>query len=182
MDEKKCLLLLTQDDKEAFALIYKKYWRQVYNFACLYISSKEDVEEIAQEVFVKLWDVRHFIRAEENFKGFLFIITRNIIFNQNRKKVNESFYKMSVLSALERDSYDLEAEIEAHDLSQYIDMLIEDMPPKRREVFNLSRKENMTYAEIAEKLDISVKTVERQINEALKYLKKNVVLLTFFLR
>ena len=113
---------------------------------------------------------------EDNFKGLLFIITRNLIFNQHRKSLNEDFYKMTVISAME-SSYDIEEEIEAKNLSDYIDLLINELPPRRREIFNLSRKENKSYKEIAELLHISEKTIENQISEALKYLRKNISML-----
>lgn len=94
--------------------------------------------------------------------------------------MNEDFYRMTVLSAME-DSYDIEEEIETKNLSEYIDLLIAELPPRRREIFILSRKENKSYKEIALLLDISEKTVENQISEALKYLRKNIILLSFFL-
>ena len=86
---------------------------------------------------------------------------------------------MTVLAAME-STYNIEEEIEAHNLSEYIDMLIQELPPRRREIFNLSRKQHLTYKEIAERLNISEKTVENQISEALKYLRKNIPMLVLF--
>ncbi|MEG1686182.1 MAG: RNA polymerase sigma-70 factor [Bacteroides sp.] len=180
MSETQILLQLKQGNKEAFASLYSKYWSKVYHFSKLYLTSKEDAEEIVQEVFIKLWDIRAFIREEENFEGFLFIITRNIIFNQNRRKINETYYKASVIAAFD-NFYTIEEQIDADNLKDYIDQLISELPPRRREIFDLSRKGNKSYREIAELLNISEKTVENQISEALKYLKKNVVLLSIFL-
>lgn len=160
--------------------LYKKYWRQVYNFSRLYLTNQDTAEEVVQDVFIKVWEGRDFMREDDNFKGLMFIITRNLIFNQHRKNLNEDFYKMTVLAAME-DSYDIEEEIEAKNLSEYIDMLINELPPRRREIFNLSRKGNKNYKEIAELLNISEKTVENQISEALKYLRKNITLLSLFL-
>ena len=113
-------------------------------------------------------------------KGLLFIITRNLIFNHYRKNVNEDFYKMTVLSAMDT-SYDLEEEITAYNLREYIDHLIEELPERRRIIFNLSRKEHKSYKEIASQLSISEKTVENQISEALRFLKKNIMLLIWFI-
>ena len=90
------------------------------------------------------------------------------------------FYKVTVLAALE-EPYDVEEEIDAHNLQEYIDRLIDELPPRRREIFNLSRKEQKSYKEIAILLNISEKTVENQISEALKYLKKNITLLLLFI-
>lgn len=181
MNDQEVLLLFKQGDREAFSLLYKKYWNQIYRFAQLYIVSNNDIEEVVQDVFIKLWDVRAFIREEDNFKGFLFIITRNIIFNKSRRKLNETSYKLLVLNALENDSFDMEEEISTHNLAEYIDTLIAQMPPRRQMIFNLSRKEGKTYKEIAEIMNISEKTVEKQITATLKYLKKNVILITYFL-
>ena len=94
--------------------------------------------------------------------------------------MNEDFYKVTVLAALE-EPYDVEEEIDAHNLQEYIDRLIDELPPRRREIFNLGRKEQKSYKEIAILLNISEKTVENQISEALKYLKKNITLLLLFI-
>ena len=180
MDDREFIWQLKQGDSKAFTYLYQKYWHQVYNFSRLYLSNRFIAEEIVQEVFTKVWEYHEFIKEGENFKGFLFITTRNLIFNQYRKKVNEDFYKMTVLSAIE-DSYNIEEEIEAANLSEYIDQLIEELPSRCREIFNLSRKEHKSYKEIAEILKISEKTVENQISKALRYFKQNFLLLFFFI-
>jgi RNA polymerase sigma-70 factor (ECF subfamily) len=180
MEENELILLLKQSNQEAFTTLYKKYWKQVYNFSRLYLTSQSVAEEVVQEVFIKVWESRDFMREGDNFKGLLFIITRNLIFNMHRKNLNEDFYKMTVLSAME-SSYDIEEEIDAKNLSEYIDLLIADLPPRRREIFNLSRKENKSYKEISQLLGVSEKTVENQIGEALKFLRKNLILLSLFL-
>ena len=177
--EKELIIRLKQGSKEAFTTLYKQYWKQVYDFSCLYLTSVSAAEEVVQEVFIKVWESREFLREDDNFKGLLFIITRNMIFNQHRKKLNEDFYRVTVLATMEK-SYDIEDEIETNNLREYIDLLIEELPPRRREIFNLSRKENKSYKEIALLLNISEKTVENQIHEALKFLKKNITLLLFF--
>ena len=180
MEERELILLLKQSSKDAFTALYKQYWKQVYNFSRLYLTSADAAEEVVQEVFIKIWETREFLREDDHFKGLLFIITRNLIFNRYRKNVNEEFYKVTVLAALE-EPYDVEEEIDAHNLKEYIDRLIDELPPRRREIFNLSRKGQKSYKEIALLLDISEKTVENQISEALKYLKKNITLLLLFI-
>lgn len=179
MDERELIIRLKQSSKDAFTALYKSYWKQVYNFSRLYLTHANVAEDVVQEVFVKVWETREFLREDDSFKGLLFIITRNLIFNQHRKNVNEDFYKLTVLAALE-EPYDVEEEIETHNLQEYIDRLIDELPPRRREIFNLSRKEQKSYKEIALLLNISEKTVENQISEALKFLKKNVTLILLF--
>ena len=83
-------------------MLYKQYWEKVYHFCGLYLNNRDVAEDVVQEVFIKVWESREFIREDDNFKGLLFVISRNLIFNQHRKNVNEDFYKMTVLSAMGR--------------------------------------------------------------------------------
>ena len=167
------------ENEKAFTTLYRLYWSKVYNFSRLYLSSITEVEEVVQEVFVKVWETRDFLRADDNFKGYLFIITRNLIFNQFRKSFNENAYKLTVLSAA-MDYYDMEDELSAADLKEFIKRMVGELPPRQQEVFKMSRDEHLTYKEIATRLNISEKTVERHINEAIKFLKKNIMLLSDF--
>ena len=143
MEERQIIKSLKEGDREAFSMLYKQYWEKVYHFCGLYLNNRDVAEDVVQEVFIKVWESREFIREDDNFKGLLFIITRNLIFNHHRKNVNEDFYKMTVLSAMDT-SYDLEEEITAYNLGEYIDHLIEELPIKerRRVIFNLNRKEH----------------------------------------
>lgn len=185
MDEKETIAQLKDGNHEAFSLIYKTYWSQVYNFCRLYITSVEDTKEIVQQVFVKVWEARALIKENENFKGFLFIITRNLIFNQSKKKFNENFYKVSVLNAFDQSNkeaqYEIEEEIATKQLSSYINLLIDKLPPRQREVFMLSRQSHLSYKEISTKLNISEKTVEHHITKAMRFIRENLHLFLVFL-
>lgn len=178
MEEKEVLLALKAGDEEAFKSLYSRYKQKVYNFARLYNTSSFEVEEIVQEVFVKLWESRDALDVDKNFEGYLFIITRNYIFNSCRRHFNEPFYRVTVLEALE-ESYNIEEELETSDLREHVQALINMLPPRQQEVYRLSREKHLTYKEIASDLHISEKTVEHHISDALKFLKKN--LLVYFL-
>lgn len=180
MDERAVLCKLKKGDKSAFESLYKFYWAKVFNFTRLYISSVADAEEVVHDVFIKLWENRIFIDEDKNFEGFLFIVTRNMIFNRSRKSFNESFYKMTVIEAAE-ESYSIEEELEVSDLKEYIEGLISQLSPRCQEVFRLSREQGLTYREIAERLNLSEKTVEHHISDALKFLKKRIPVYVFFL-
>lgn len=180
MAEKELIQLLSRGDEKAFTTLYRKYWPKVYNFSRLYLSSITEVEEVVQEVFVKVWETRYFLREDDNFKGFLFIITRNLIFNQFRKSFNENAYKLTVLASA-MPYYDIEDELSAADLQEFIQKMILELPPRQQEVFHLSRNEHLPYKEIAIRLNITEKTVERHINEALRFLKKNLMLYLIFI-
>ena len=77
MSEKELIILLKNGDEKAFTTLYRLYWSKVYNFSRLYLSSITEVEEVVQEVFVKVWETRDFLRADDNFKGYLFIILKS---------------------------------------------------------------------------------------------------------
>ena len=106
MEESRIIRLLKEGDRGAFSLLYKRYWQKVYGFCRLYLNSRERAEDVVQEVFIKLWEARELLREDDSPEGFLFIVTRNLVFNQYRKEVNEDYYKMTVLSALESSLQD----------------------------------------------------------------------------
>ena len=161
-DERDVITRMKAGDSEAFTVIYKRYWMKVYRFASLYILSGEDVEEIVQDVFVRLWQKRDLLDAERDLDGFLFIVTRNLIFNHTRSNFNHSFYRTTVQEAMEEASYDVEEDLYASDLRRRVDTLVGMLPPRQREVFLLSRKYQLTYKEIANRLHISEKTFDRK--------------------
>lgn len=182
MTEKNLILLLKQGDEAAFTALYKTYWGKVHNFSCLYLTSGDEVEETVQEVFMKLWEARASLNEEENFAGFLFIITRNIVFHQFRRSFNDRAYRETVLAAVRQDAYyGIEEQLFASDLKECIYRLISELPPRQQEVFRMSRIAHMSYREIAARLSISEKTVECHINKALKFLRKNLILLSLFI-
>lgn len=179
MDEKLLITELTNacdaKNNEAFTRIYDIYYPKVFHFAKLYATSEQDIAEIVQDVFVKLWENRHKLSEEKGLEGLLFIMTRNLIFNAGRSKIRESVFKMTVVRAMEAmDSGNLEDEVIATDLKAYIDELISVLPPRQREIFILSREQQLSYREIAERFNITEKAVERHIYLALKFLKKNI--------
>ena len=94
--------------------------------------------------------------------------------------LNYSFLKVTVLQAMEQE-YEEENKLELSDLKKYLSVLISQLPPRQQEIFRMSREQNLTYKQIAEQLSISEKTVERHINEALKFLKKNIMFYLIFI-
>ncbi len=146
----------------------------MYGFTRLYIDSVADAEEIVQEVFVRLWEHHPVLDEEKKPDGILFIMTRNIIFNRFRKSFNELFLIDTIASAWDMADGAVAGEVETEDLRQYIRTLVEMLPARQQEVFKLSRNEGFSYKEIAEKLHITPKTVERHINEVLKQLRRKL--------
>lgn len=163
-----------------FTRIYDEHWRQVLGFTRLYINDSYEQEEIVQEVFIRLWEMRASINDDSNIDGLLFIITRNMIFDRRRRSLNYNAIKEE-LAFTAREQYDIEGQIDADDLSEYIDKLVEALPPRQRETFILSRRHYLSHREIAEKLNISERGVERNLYLALKFLRRHLPLFMIFM-
>ena len=174
------LALLKAGDQIAFERIYRRYWAKVYHFTSLFIKDSYEKEEIVQSVFIRLWDVRSKIDPSRDPDGLLFIITRNLVFNQAHRSANEQAMK----DALSRDtllSEETESKLETADLDYYINSLISALPPRQRQAFELSRNEGLSYKEIAERMKISEKGVERNLYLARKFIKDKLPLFLIFL-
>lgn len=180
MEERELIIKLKEGDKDAFSKIYDRYYPKVLKFSQLYILSSNQVADVVQEVFIKLWDKRKTLDENRGIEGYLFIITRNLVFNFERNHFNELTFKMTVLNALENESYNLEEELEASELASYINKLVEMLPSRRQEIFRLSRDKHLSNRQIAEMCGIGEKAVERQISFALKFIKENLPLFLLF--
>ena len=175
------IIKFKQGDQSAFKNVYDAYWAKVFHFTSLYVNDPFEREEVVQQVFIRLWEKRESIDESVDLDGYLFIITRNMIFNRSRRSFNEKAYK-EAMEAIGSDSYTLDAQIEARDLNIYIEKLVALLPDRQREAFILSRKNGLTAKEIAQRMGISQKGVERHIHLALKFIKSNLPLLLIFLQ
>jgi RNA polymerase sigma-70 factor (ECF subfamily) len=177
--------LLKEDNKEAFDVIYMRYWERLYFYLIKAIKDTEEAEDILQEVFVSLWKRRSNLDDIGSLSAYLFSCVRYSGFRYIRNEIKKNDFRKS-WSFLFREEDNLsEMQLAANELSRVLNKEIDKLPVKMREVFVLSRKDELSYKEIAYKLNISDKTVKKQINNALKHLhlKLNgkVLLPLFFL-
>lgn len=178
------LLLLREDDKLAFYNIYERYCKKVYGFVLRYIKQETDAEDIVQEVFIKVWENRKKIDVNSSFESFLFAVSYNTTMSLFRKRISEKKYVEYIkLIQLDDNQVDVSEQINFDELIESIRKVIEELTPRQREIFLLSRKEGLSHEEIAEKLDISVNTVKKHMVNTLSFLKShlNVSLLAFLL-
>jgi RNA polymerase sigma-70 factor (ECF subfamily) len=169
-DDRNLYLLLREGDEHAFQALFKKFYPALCHFAHQFLSDREQSEEIVQEMFVKLWEKRAVLNIETSVKHYLFRSVRNHCLNQIQHEKIKKQYAARVLEnaqkEIETEQYFLEI-----DLVAKIEKCIDALPPKRKEIFRLSREQGLKYKEIAEELNISVKTVEAQMGLALKFLR-----------
>ena len=159
----------------AFEKLYFSYSKKMYNFAFNILKCKEDAEGIVQNVFTKIWETRSEINTELSFGGYIFRIAKNMMLNQLKKKIIEKEYLNYLLATPEDTSLPVEQEVNFMELNLEIERIINELPEKRRKIFRLSREEGLTYREIAEKMDISVNTVNTQISKSLEYIRDHLV-------
>lgn len=169
--EKQIVLKVIEGNHNAFAELYDLYAERIYYFALKFVVSKEDAENVTQEVFVKLWETRERIDINLSLNSYLFTIARNTIFNNHRKRLNELAYLEHLGKYLEQNQVRLENEIIFNDIQARLEKLISELPPQRKKVFELSRKQGLSHKEISELLNISEKTIETHIRLALKTIR-----------
>lgn len=162
----------------AFQVLFDKYSQKIYRFSLSYLKDKAEAEEIVQEVFMKIWSSRNELVDHTSFESFLFTMAKNAILNTLRKsKYHQAYLEYSKLHPGKQVL--LDEELDFNELNRAYQKSIEGLPPRRKEIYRLSREKNLSNAEIAKKMDISVKTVENQMTAALAEIKKNLRSLGF---
>ncbi len=164
-------------DIATFRKYYDLYYDQLCHFLNFYTQDITIIEDVLQEVYLKLWENRDEIEIQY-IKTYLFHAAKNRVLNhlrdeQNRHYLLENWFNQQQQEKQGKECYDLE---------QFTTLLykaIEQLPEKCREIFLLSRQEKLTYKQIAEKLDISVKTVEAQMGIALKRIRDTLSTASF---
>ena len=169
-DDKELYLKLKEGNEQAFQVLFKKYYSAMCHFARQFLNDSEMADETVQDMFVKIWEKRESLNIETSVKHYFFRSVRNHCLNQiQHEKIKKQYAKVVLESAsheISPEQYFIEV-----DLVKRIEASIEALPPKRKEIFRLSREQGMKYRDIAETLNISVKTVEAQMGLALKHLR-----------
>lgn len=173
LQENFILSALKQDSKEAFSLLFQTYYADLVQFCGNFIKEKYACEDIVQSTFLKLWSDRQHIQIETSLKSYLLRAVRNSCFDEFRHleivRQYESDYENSVL-----DDYDTENYILYSDLQDHLYHALELIPETYREAFVLNRFEGLKYKEIAEKLNVSERTIEVRISKTLELLRKHL--------
>jgi len=165
---------LKNGDIIAFEKLFFKYSKKLLYFSKGYLESEEDAKGMVQEVFLKIWENRENLNEHKSFNAYLYTITFNFVKMYYRRKSREDNKIKHYYEDQNETIYEMESEIDYNNLSEIINQAIEQLPEKRKQIFRMSRKEGLSNAEIAIKLGISKKTVENQITQAIKTLRKMI--------
>jgi len=175
LSEKEELELLKNASKQAFEALYQRYSGKLYNFVMKV--SKGDTyiaEELVQRTFIKVWETREYINPDKSFISYLCTIAKNMLLNEYEHQTVQFIYHEYVKVNIAEVDNSTEKDVDRNLLEEYIDRLAEKLPPKRKEIFILSRKEGLTNKLIAKQLNISESTIETQLSKALSFMKSQL--------
>jgi len=170
--EQEMVALLQKGSMNAFEKLFEQYSQKLYRFALSYLKSGLEAEDLVQEVFLKIWENRTNIKTGTSFQSYLFTIAFNSIRKSFNAKARQDKFRTDLLEFLSHENPSLENHPDFEALLTKLDSLIDQMPERRKEIFMMRKKEGRAVRDIAEKMSISIKTVENQITEAMNHLKK----------
>lgn len=180
------LALLRKDNTLAFAELYGRYRHEIYSYMYTIVKVPELAEDLVQDVFIKIWDIRERLEIKQNFRSYLFRVCHNSAVDMNKKIASsrqlfdQLAYHYQAIPALDPFSQE--------ELLQY-DALVEEalnaLSPQRRKIYELCKKEKKSYDEVARELNISPNTVKAHVTQTLSFLRsyisKHVKLSVFIL-
>lgn len=157
--------------QQNFEIFFKKHYQQLCSYAYSFLKDDESSEDVVQEIFIRVWEQRRDLIGSDQLKFYLFSATRNNCLTQLKKNKKNLHVELTDEDSPDEISIRLEPADIKLEPKALIAKAMEQLPPKCREVFLLSRLSNQTYQQIAESLGISVKTVENQMGKAIKILR-----------
>lgn len=164
------ILLLREGSENAYTEIYNRYYYLMIVFAYKKLRDEELAKDLIQELFANLWEDKEVMSKVNNMAAYLIIAVRNRMFDYFAHQNVKSKYIQSI-AEYSNNLNNTDYLIRENQLKEYIEKAISELPSKMREVFELSRKSDLSYKEIAEKLSISERTVNNQITNALNRLR-----------
>jgi len=171
--DKQIFEAIKRDDHGAYEMVFREYYRPMTAYAFRFLGNLADSESIVQDVFLRLWQKRNEIMITSSLQNYLFRSIKNHCINYiEHERIKTGYQAMVIKNESDRSEYS-EFFLE-FGLLKKIETAITSLPEKRQEIFRLAREEGLKYREIADKLNISVKTVETQMTLALKQLRESL--------
>jgi RNA polymerase sigma-70 factor (ECF subfamily) len=163
-------------EEQTFELIFRRYYVRLCGFANKFIGDAAESEEIVQEAFLNVWKNRERLNLDDDIRPYLFKSVQNLCYNfLEHQKVADKYYQViEEVYKNQKENYNTFESVMYSELQTKVDEAIDSLPRKCKEIFCLSRRDGFKYNEIAEKLHISVKTVETQMSRALVILRKKL--------
>lgn len=172
--EKELLERIAEGDEEAYKLVFNRYWNKIYQVALSFLKVPDQAQDAVQQVFIKLWEKRSKLPQVENLDAWLFIMARNTIINSLEQIVSSRKGVQQIKDVIPEDYLTPSGMLEYKQVSAIIQDAVNRLPPQQALVFRLSRELGLTYAQIAERLQIAPATVKSHIIRALNSIREYV--------
>lgn len=169
LDDRELVQLLREENQDAFAEIYYRYWKRIYALALSYLKSPEAAQDIVQEAFVKIWLNREYLLQVKEFRPYLFVIARNLVISELRKTVFHS--TLDPGEKLEEELYLPDSQLSYKESVRLLHQAIELLPPQQQRAYQLSRNEGKRYEDIALEMGISRLTVRSHMTKAIDFIR-----------
>ncbi len=173
-NEQELLKRIADGDEAAYRCLYEKYVASMYNNALHFTKSPERAKDLTQDIFLKVWINREKLRSVERFDAFLYVMARNIIFNELKKQLPKHKENEYLEAYLQYDDSSIQTMTELKDLEKQIHEVVNRLPPQMQTAFRLSRFEGLTHEQIAARMGISQTTSKSYIVRALLIIRKHL--------
>lgn len=165
------LIRLSEGSNEAYERLFSTYWPKIYTLVKMLVKSAVQAEDLTQEIFIKLWDRRSELHEVNNLEAYLYRIARNASLDFLKKRVLVTENLENLIGFLKDDSLGPEQRLVYKDLEAFLEEGINALPSTIREVFILSRYQQLSHAEIAQQLGISIHSSKAYVVRALQALR-----------
>ncbi|WP_419699519.1 RNA polymerase sigma-70 factor [Mucilaginibacter sp. NFX135] len=174
MDNKEMTADLVSENEAVFEQLFKKHFRELHAYAFSLLKDWDVAEEIVQSLFLKLWEKNEWSHIQTSIKSYLYKSVYHESLNYIRRQKVQLKYQTSTAYAMKNDTDDAAGKLKMSELEHHLNNALGKLPEKCRAIFQLSRFQELKYQEIANQLDISIKTVETHMGKALRILRKEM--------
>lgn len=168
------LRLIAEGCEQSFRKLYDMYAGKVYTMAIGYLKSPMEVQDVVQEIFVKIWEKRDSLTEIDNFPAYLHVITRNLLINKLQKKIPVFSQDELALQLIPEDRHLPHQQLDYRELTVLISRAIAQLPPRQQQVYSLSREKGLNHQQIAKELGLSYDTVREHMSKALKNIRASL--------
>lgn len=182
MENQAVASLLGKRDEATFEQVFKSHFKRLHAYAFTILQNEVEAEETVQQVFFKLWERNETLTVNGSITAYLYRAVHNESLNFIKHQKVKSTHQLHIAYRMKNDVEQPGKKVIAKELEKKIQEALNELPEQCRTVFQMSRFDEMKYREVAEKLGISVKTVENQMGKALKFMRAKLVdFLTYIL-
>lgn len=165
---------LSEGDITVFEMLFRTYYQPLCNYAYTFLQDREDAEEIVQSTFLMVWEKRDTLAIRTSVKPYLYAMVRNACLNVLKHEKIKQRHAGEEIALAERAHDSVSQVVATRELEHRIKIAMDELPEQCRLVFKLSRFEELKYSEIAEQLNISIKTVENHMGKALRIMREQL--------